>query len=182
MELPALIQALSDPAAYPFPADTIEVRQTHISVVFLAGKFVYKIKKPVNFGFLDFSTLERRKHFCQEEVRLNARLAPGVYHEVAPITREGRQLRVEGRTGEVLEWAVKMDRLPDEDSLAWQRSRGDVHPGIDRRARHRVAAFHDSAERSGRIAGFGRFEDVAALCAKTWRRRLCHVRAELAPR
>ena len=64
MELTALIKALSDPAAYPYPVQAVEVRQTHISVVFLAGPFAYKIKKPVNLEFLDFSTLDRRRHFC----------------------------------------------------------------------------------------------------------------------
>lgn len=68
MDVPALIVALSRPEAYPHPVGTVKVHQTHISVVFLAGPFAYKIKKPVNLGFLDFSTLEKRKHFCEEEV------------------------------------------------------------------------------------------------------------------
>ena len=66
--------------------DAVEVHQTHISVVFLAGPFAYKIKKPVNLGFVDFSTLEKRQHFCEEEVRLNRRLAPHVYLGVVPVT------------------------------------------------------------------------------------------------
>ena len=86
MELDQLIEALSRPAAYPYPMDQVDVRQTHISVVFLAGRYVYKIKKPVQLGFLDFSTLERRRHFCEEEVRLNRRLAPTVYLGVVPVT------------------------------------------------------------------------------------------------
>src|SRR5436190_3066112 len=85
-DLETLIAALSRPEAYPQPVDAVEVHQTHISVVFLAGPFAYKIKKPVNLGFLDFSTLEKREHFCQEEVRLNRRLAPNVYLDVVPIT------------------------------------------------------------------------------------------------
>jgi uncharacterized protein len=76
MELVPLIEALSDAAAYPHPVDKVEVRQTHISVVFLAGPYAYKVKKPINQGFLDFSTLEKRRHFCAEEARLNRRLAP----------------------------------------------------------------------------------------------------------
>jgi aminoglycoside phosphotransferase family enzyme len=75
---PRLIEALSKPAAYSYPVGAVEVRQTHISAVFLAGPYVYKVKKPVNLGFLDFSSLERRRHFCEEEVRLNRRLAPHV--------------------------------------------------------------------------------------------------------
>ena len=79
---PALITGLCDPRAYPQRPPKVEVVQTHISCVFLAGDAVYKVKKPVRFSFLDFSTLERRRHFCDEEVRLNRRLAPAVYRGV----------------------------------------------------------------------------------------------------
>ena len=116
MDLPRLIEALSDPAAYPHPVGEVEVRQTHISAVFLAGPCAYKIKKPVNLGFLDFSTLEKRLHFCEEEVRLNRRLAPDVYLGVVPVRRDGQGLQFEAE-GEVVEWAVKMRRLPDEATL-----------------------------------------------------------------
>src|SRR4051812_30577884 len=100
MELVRLIELLSAPSAYPYPVDRVEVLQTHISVVFLAGPFVYKVKKPVNLGFLDFSTLSRRHHFCQEEVRLNRRLASRVYLGVVPVSGTERGLRLEG-PGEV---------------------------------------------------------------------------------
>ena len=89
VELRELIEGLSIPSAYPHPVDSVQVFQTHISVVFLAGPFAYKIKKPVNLGFLDYTTLERRRHFCHEELRLNRRLAASVYLEVVPITRNG---------------------------------------------------------------------------------------------
>src|SRR5438094_7193734 len=111
MDLPHLIDAMSDPAAYSHPVGTVEVRQTHISVVFLAGAHAYKIKKPVRLPFLDFSTLDRRRHFCAEEVRLNRRLAPAVYLGVVPVAQGGTGVRVEV-PGEVVEWAVKMQRLP----------------------------------------------------------------------
>lgn len=87
MDLGFLIESLSYPTAYPYPVDAVEVRQTHISAVFLAGPYVYKIKKPVSPGFLDFSTLEKRLHFCQEEVRLNRRLAPHVYLGVVAVVQ-----------------------------------------------------------------------------------------------
>ena len=89
MELVPLIKALSDTAAYANPVEKVEVRHTHISVVFLAGPFAYKIKKPVKLGFLDFSALDKRRHFCEEEVRLNRRLAPDVYLGVVPVSRAG---------------------------------------------------------------------------------------------
>jgi hypothetical protein len=98
MDTAELIEALSDPAAYPEPVDAVDVRHTHNSVVFLAGRHVYKLKKPVALGFLDFGTPERRRHFCAEEVRLNRRLAPDVYLGIVPVARSaGSRLRFEGR-------------------------------------------------------------------------------------
>src|SRR6266498_269001 len=97
MDLPDLIAALSRPEAYPHPCPGgVEVRQTHISAVFLAGDFAYKVKKPVNLGFVDFTTPDRRRHFCDEEVRLNRRLAPAVYLGVVPVIRDGDEMRVGG--------------------------------------------------------------------------------------
>ena len=86
MDLDRLIDELSMPRAYPAATEPVSVRHTHISIVFLVGPWVYKIKKPVSLGFLDFSTLARRHHFCAEEVRLNRRLAASVYVGVVPIT------------------------------------------------------------------------------------------------
>ncbi len=93
MELPDLIAALSDRRAYDHPVDDFRVIQTHISVVFLAGEFVYKVKKPVDLGFLDFGSLDKREHFCHEEVRLNRRLAADVYLGVVPIVRTATGVR-----------------------------------------------------------------------------------------
>ena len=86
-QLPPFIQALQQSAAYPHPVSHLKLVQTHISYVLLAGEFVYKIKKPVNFGFLDFTSLDKRRHFCEEELRLNRRLCPSLYLEVLPITQ-----------------------------------------------------------------------------------------------
>jgi len=85
--LPPLIDAIGQPQFYPGCSTPVELRQTHISYVFLVGEFAYKVKKPVRFTFLDYSTLEQRHHFCQEEVRLNRRLAPTVYLGVVPILK-----------------------------------------------------------------------------------------------
>ena len=102
MDLGQMIDALSRPDAYPEPVERVEVCQTHISAVFLAGRHSYKIKKPVNLGFVDFSTLEKRRHFCDKEVRLNRRLAPDVYLGVVPVTKTGSGLKFE-EPGEVVE-------------------------------------------------------------------------------
>src|SRR5947209_3047011 len=127
VDIGALIQAVSQPAAYPFPVTAVEVRQTHISVVALAGPWVYKLKKPVRLGFLDFSTLARRRHFCEEEVRLNRRLAPAIYVGVVALTRQNGHLVIEG-AGEPVEYAVKMRRLPDDATLESRLQRGEVSP------------------------------------------------------
>jgi hypothetical protein len=161
VQLADLIEALSDPEVYPHPVATVEVRQTHISVVFLAGPFVYKIKKPVNLGFLDFSSLENRHHFCDEEMRLNARLAPGVYRGVVPVSRCGSGVAVEG-SDEAVEWAVKMERLADEATLEHRLRHGAVDDETISKLARTIAAFHRHAERGKRIAACGRFDVVAA--------------------
>src|SRR5581483_4369428 len=111
-----LVQRLCDPAAYPYSVEAVDLIQTHISWVFLAGAFVYKVKKPVNLGFVDYTTLDRRRFYCQEEVRLNRRLAPDVYLGVVPIAGQDGDLRIEG-SGEPVEYAVKMRRLSQDRML-----------------------------------------------------------------
>jgi aminoglycoside phosphotransferase family enzyme/predicted kinase len=160
MELARLIDGLSDPAAYPGPVGAVEVRQTHISAVFLVGDYVYKIKKSVNYGFVDFDTLAKRRHYCDEEVRLNRRLAPDVYLGVVPVTRRDTQLELEGN-GEVVEWAVKMRRLPEEATLQNWLQQGKVGDEVIGRLARRIAAFHAQAESGERIATYGRFPVVA---------------------
>jgi aminoglycoside phosphotransferase family enzyme len=168
MELASLIEGLSDAACYPHPVQAVQVRQTHISVVFLAGPYVYKVKKPVDLGFLDFTTLEKRRHFCQEEVRLNRRLAPAVYLGVVPVMRSATGLQIgepgcvsTGSSGEPVEWAVKMERLPDEATLRQRLERGELEPALLMALADRIAGFHAQAERGPRIASFGRFDVVA---------------------
>ena len=160
MELRELIEALSAPSAYPQAVETVEVHQTHISVVFLAGSFAYKIKKPVDLGFVDYGTLERRRHFCEEEVRLNRRLAPEVYLGVVPVTREGGAIRMEG-TGEVVEWAVKMKRLPDAATLRAHLERGNVGVEALEELACRLARFHAAADSGDTVADGGSFETIA---------------------
>ena len=160
MELAPLIAALSDAAAYTHPVEKVEVHHTHISVVFLAGPFAYKIKKPVNLGFLDFSTLDKRRHYCEEEVRLNRRLASEVYLGVVPVNRTKLGVKMEGQS-EVVEWAVKMKRLPGEATLEKRVQRGQVEVELLKALARKVASFHARAEASEHISGFGRFEVVA---------------------
>ena len=158
-DLSQLIETLSNPAAYPDPVESVQVRQTHISVVFLAGKHVYKIKKPVNPGFLDFSTLERRHHFCQEEVRLNRRRAGGVPGAI-PVVQTSAGPKFEG-TGEAIEWAVKMQRLPEDATLESRLGRNEVGVQLAESFAGRLASFHVAAESNERICSLGRYEFVS---------------------
>jgi len=174
MHLLSLIEGLSRSAAFPYPVESVEVQQTHISVVFLAGEYVYKLKKPVNPGFLDFTTLEKRLHFCQEEVRLNRRLAPSVYEGVVPITETDGALQFEGK-GPAIEWAVKMRRLPASATLRERLRRGEVDERLVEMLAARIASFHRAAETSVRIASFGRLEGVSRLVMDIYRQSLPQV-------
>ena len=116
-----LVVALRDPRCFDHPTDPIEHLETHISDILLAGEYAYKIKKPLDLGFLDFSTLAKRRHFCAEELRLNRRLAPRIYLGVVPITGSPEQPRVAGR-GEAIEYAVKMRRFPQSALLSRRRA------------------------------------------------------------
>lgn len=160
MELAQLVAALSDPAAYPHAVGSVAVIHTHISVVFLAGDFAYKLKKPVDFGFLDFTTLDERRHYCHEEVRLNRRLAPSVYLGVEPVTQTPAGVRV-GGAGEAVDWVVKMERLPAGASLLDRLERGEVTPELLVRLANTVADFHAKAESGPHVAQFGRFDVVS---------------------
>jgi len=126
-----LIRSLMDQSAYPHPADDVRVINTHISWVILAGSFAYKIKKPIKLEFLDFSSLEQRKHFCEEELRLNRRWAPDLYLGVVPICGSFEKPVVDGQ-GPAIEFAVKMNRFPQTAQLDAQLKSGllvdaDIH-------------------------------------------------------
>ena len=102
-----LIAALLDPSAYPEPTRGVALIQTHISWVFITDDFAYKVKKPVDLGFLNFTTLRRRHHYLQEELSLNRRLCPEIYLEVVAVTASRGRVRV-GGPGPVVDYALKM--------------------------------------------------------------------------
>ena len=137
----ALIAALQNPALYPHPVDGFQVIETHISWVLLTGPFAYKIKKPVNFGFLDFTSLEQRQHFCGEELRLNQRLTEGLYLEVLPVTGSESAPQL-GGSGPAIEYVLKMRQFPQSQLLSAVQARGELTPAhIDALARQ-IASFH----------------------------------------
>jgi hypothetical protein len=115
-DTPELIQSLHDPACYDHPAGPVQMIETHISWILLTGEFAYKIKKPLDLGFLDFSSLDKRLHACCDEVQLNRRLAPAIYLDVVPITGIPAAPRVNG-SGETFEYAVKMHQFPPDATL-----------------------------------------------------------------
>ena len=149
-----LIAALLQPGRYPHPVTTVEHLQTHISHVLLAGDYAYKIKKPLNLGFLDFTSLERRKYYCEEELRLNRRLAPDIYLDCLPISGEPVN-PVLGGAGTVIEYAVRMRRFPQEALLDRALAAGRLEPRhLDALAR-RLAEFHRTIPAADPAAPFG---------------------------
>lgn len=156
--LPALIEALLKPEAYPYRPGRIELIQTQMSFIFLTPDFVYKVKKPVNLGYLDYTTIEKRRFFCYQEVELNRRLCPDVYLAVVPIS-EGHQrsaviYQFEGQGREV-EYAVKMKTLPRHRMMDVLLPQGKVTKEMVARVAEKLADFHQKAETSLEIASFG---------------------------
>lgn len=154
LEQKFIVQALLDPSVYGGDADQVEKIETHISYVFLAGAYAYKIKKAINLGFLDFSTLAARHFYCQEELRLNRRFAASLYLDVVAITGSPDRAQL-GGDGPVLEYAVKMRRFPQEqllDRLLEKNLLTSHH--IDQLA-DTLAAFHASAAVSSATDRFG---------------------------
>ncbi len=151
---PALITALLDPAAYDHPCRDIQLIETHISWLLLTGDYAYKIKKPVDFGFLDFSTLALRKYFCTEEIRLNARLAPQIYLRVVRISASITQPRING-DGPALEYAVKMRQFDNSGLFDRLVSGGQLSPQIISDTAGTLAHFHEKIAVAGPDSPFG---------------------------
>jgi uncharacterized protein len=150
MQPDAVIDALSHLDAYPERPAEVAVGQTHISWLFFTPEHVYKVKKPVDFGFLDFTTLEARKMFCEEEARLNRRLAPQVYLDVMEVKASDGRIHL-GGPGETVEYALQMRRLPDDRMLPALLSSGQVSSQILECLARLVADFHARAETGGDI-------------------------------
>ncbi|MFW6027510.1 MAG: hypothetical protein ACOC91_01750 [bacterium] len=142
------VQALRSPGIYPHSADRVEVRETHMSWVFLAGAHVYKLKKPVKSPVLDFSTLKAREINARREVRLNRRLAPGVYYGVVALTKEQPGRLALGGGGRIIDWLVHMRRLPEWAMLDALIERGAVERKQIRSLGERLAAFYGRTERA----------------------------------
>lgn len=157
--LSRIIADLSRPEAYPDPVDTVELEETHASAVFLAGDLVYKVKKPVDFGFLDFSTLERRRFFTHEEVRLNQRLTREVYLGVVPVVEVSGRLQLFGE-GPVVEYAVQMRRLPYDRMLSVLLAKGLAGEETFATVAERLSQFYGEAASGPGIDEWGATDAV----------------------
>ncbi len=154
-----LTGALRQPEAYPHETGAVGFRQTQMSLLFFAGDFVYKVKKPVNLGYVDYTSVEARHHFCKREVELNRRLCPQAYLGVVAVTRCQGRMRVEGG-GNVVEHAVKMRQLPEELMLDYLLTGGWATVPMMHTIASRVASFHSHAASSADIATFGNISAI----------------------
>jgi len=148
-----VVEALMKPEAYDEEPGRIELTQTHISFVFLTRNFVYKVKKAVDLGFLDFTTLEKRRFFCEKELELNRRLCGEMYLEVVPINRSNI-IKIKGE-GKPIEYAVKMKRMPQEKMMNKLLEENKVNSKLIDEIAKIIAEFHSKAETNRRISEFG---------------------------
>ena len=160
--------AIKNPDFYPHAVSTIEQRDTHISKVFLTGNYAYKIKKPVNLEFLDFTTLEKRRHFCWQEINLNRRLAPDVYLDVVLITLQDGRYHMAG-TGSIVEYAVKMRQLPETSSMLQLVRRRKLEKGSINELAGVLAKFYSRASTSESIDTVGCRETLRINCEENFR-------------
>ncbi len=155
----SIVEDLQEPGAYSEEVSEVELVQTHISFVFLTDKLVYKVKKPVNFGFLDFSTLEKRKYYCEQEIKLNSRLSPEYYLDVIPVVERDGKLRFWGE-GELVDYAVRMKKLPMDRQMKYLLQKGELTDEMLDRVAQKIATFHNEAETSPEIEKFGELSAI----------------------
>jgi len=158
-QLPELVEALLDLKAYPESPQRVELVQTQMSFVFLTDDYVYKVKKPVDLGYLDYTTLEKRRFYCHREVELNQRLCPDAYLGVVPITKDRDNISIEGK-GKAIEYAVKMRRLPQEAMMDVLLAKTQVSPQMVVGVAQKLAEFHQRAETNADISVFGDLDTI----------------------
>jgi aminoglycoside phosphotransferase family enzyme len=155
----SLQKALLNPDIYPDHPQAVKFIETHISLLFLTGNNVYKVKKPVDFGFLDFTTLGKRKFFCEQEVKLNRRLSPTIYLGVVTMTKEGNRIILDGK-GELVEYAVKMRQIPEEFLMDKLLEKKQVSPRMIEAISGKLVKFYFAAETNDLIQSFAKPERV----------------------
>jgi aminoglycoside phosphotransferase family enzyme/predicted kinase len=158
---------MHEPSFYPHPVRSITVRETHISWIFLTGPFAYKAKKPVNLGFLDFSSREKRKHYCRRELELNRRLTTGVYLDVLPVTGDGNGFRL-GGPGPPIDYLVKMKQLSPQDSMERLLADNNIGTSALEFLARRLSRFYRDAVTGPQIDEFGSWDIVAQNCEENF--------------
>ncbi|MDH5364058.1 MAG: hypothetical protein OEW82_02670 [Dehalococcoidia bacterium] len=173
-KLPPIAEALLKPEAYPRKPQKIELIQTQMSFIFLTGDYVYKVKKPVNLGYLDYTSLEKRRFFCHQELELNRRLCPSVYLAVVPIAmslrgakRRGNLIYLEGE-GKAIEYAVKMRQLPQERMMDVLLLKGQVTEEMIAKVAEKLVRFHQKAETNSKITAFGKLDTIRRNCEENF--------------
>jgi aminoglycoside phosphotransferase family enzyme/predicted kinase len=154
-----LFDNLKNPAFYGPHVISVQLIQTHISYVALTGSYAYKVKKPVNFGFLDFSTLDKRKYFCEEELRLNKRLCPDMYLDVLPITKTDSTLELDG-DGPIVEYVLKMKEFPQECIMTNMLQQGKISEETIDRLCTILVDFYNTQEPTEEIIKYGELPSV----------------------
>ncbi len=155
-----LVTALLDPEAYPEPTSSVDLIQTHISWVFLTDRFAYKVKKPLDLGFLNFSTLRRRHYYLKQELILNRRLCPEIYLAVLPICPQDSGVKVGGK-GRPLEYILRMVRLPQERMMDEVADREGLSQEIMDRLIEQLVPFYREAATGPRINKYGSPQVIA---------------------
>jgi len=154
-----LVEALTRADAYHHPTRAIHVVETHCAWVLLTGDFAYKIKKPVDFGFLNYSTLEKRRFYCEEEVRLNRRFAPAIYLDVVAITGQPDRPQMAG-SGSALEYAVRMRQFADDGLLSQLAERKRMDASHIDQLVDQVVDFHQSTQRASPDVPYGEAQRI----------------------
>ncbi|MGH8599882.1 MAG: AAA family ATPase, partial [Burkholderiales bacterium] len=175
-----LIAVLNDPAVYPHPVTSIAVMETHISWVLLTGDYAYKIKKPVTLDFLDFSSLDARRRYCDEELRLNRRFAPQLYLAVVPVTGSPERPQMEG-SGKAFDYAVKMRQFGQDGLFDHLVARRALTPQLIERLATRIAAFHEHAPAVPADSSFGTPEAVLRPALDNFAQMAPHVSSACKP-
>ena len=163
-----LLAFLRDPRSYPDHPRRIRILETHASWVVLTARHAYKVKKPVNFGFLDFSTLKKRRHFCEREVMLNRRFSPDIYLGVVPIAMKKGRL-VFGSGDEIVECAVEMRRLPERFFMLRQIKRGEVTTRDVDAIVTALQPFYEAQKPTRKITALGRITKLKMTTDENFR-------------
>ena len=175
IDITFIVEKMQQSEFYPHPTlQSIELIQTHISYVFLTGEYAYKIKKAVDFGFLDFSSLDKRKKYLEAEISLNKEIAPELYLEVVPITKVEDNLVLDGE-GKIVEYAAKMRQFPQENLFSNLLDSGKLTLEHMEELGKTVARFHNQAQTSDRISNFGTINNIKAAVDENYQQTIPYI-------